>query len=215
MRLRPAFFYAAALACWFSVAGTAQEAGSTPGIPLDPADVSDAAAGISQRAARLQSIFDEVHPTEWVAKGAPEVYVSQWKSLVAQNLAVQTEMTSIGQRAEADARQLSPQATVDETLRALFRLHRFDSDLASMLGPIRRYQDSALGDRIEGVAAGVQAGLEKLQQYALELTESREKQLGIMDKEAQRCRSALASQPVSRPVSQSPAPRKSTTPNSK
>jgi hypothetical protein len=43
-----------------------------------------------------------------------------------------------------------------------------------------------------------------LQRYVLDLANQKEQLLSIEDKEAQRCRSALASQPIARPV----APKK-------
>ncbi len=80
-------------------------------------------------------------------------------------------------------------------MRALFRVHRFDSDLNALLIAVRRYQNPALADLIESVSVTDQAGVEKLQQYVLDLADANEKQLGIEDEEAQRCRANLASQP--------------------
>lgn len=172
---------------------------------VDAADVSAAATGIAHRAEQLKPILEEVHPAEWVAKGAPDAYVSQWSSLVRQNEAIANDMAGVAQRADADAQRLTPLASVEDTLRALFRLHRFDGDLSSMLGALRRYQEPEVADRIEAISARDVSGIEKLQQYALDLTNAREQQIAVMDKEAQRCRSTLAIQPVNRPA---PPPKK-------
>jgi hypothetical protein len=54
------------------------------------------------------------------------------------------------------------------------------------------------------VAVSDQAGVDKLQQYVLDLADANEKQLSVEDEEAQRCRATLASQPPVRPA----APKK-------
>jgi hypothetical protein len=199
MRLRPPFFavlITMAVACWFVVHAQQQPpaiANPAP-IPIDPADVTAIAGEISQRAGHLKPMFEEVHAADWVANGAPEAYVSQWSSLRSQNDAIVADMTAIAQHPEA----------MSDVMKALFRLHRFDGDLAGLLGSIRRYQNPALADLIESVAAGDQSGVEKLQQYVLDLATEKERQLDVEDKEAQRCRSMLAGQPPARPA----APKK-------
>jgi hypothetical protein len=130
-------------------------------------------------------MFEQVHVSEWIAKGAPETYSSQWNSLVEQNQAIETDMTGIAQHPEE----------MQDVMRALFRVHRFDSDLNALLSAVRRYQNPALADLTESVAVSDQASVEKLQQYVLDLADATEKQLSVEDEEAQRCRGNLASQP--------------------
>lgn len=186
MRLRPAFL---AVACLFAVRAQQTPAPASH-IPIDPADVSIIANDISLRSQHLKPMLEEVHAADWVAKGAPEAYLSQWRSLTEQNQAIQTDMTEIAQHPDA----------MQEILKGLFRVHRFDSDLDAMLNGLRRYQNPALADLIESVAAGDQHGVEKMQQYVLDMADEKERQLDLMDKEAQRCRSTLAAQPIARPV---------------
>ena len=194
MYLRPAFFavlMAVVIACWFSVRAQQSAPISAERIPLDSAQVAAIAVEISQRSEHLGPMFEEVHPRDWAAKGAPEAYVSQWGSLTEQNLAIESDMAAIAQRPEA----------MQEIMKALFRVQRFDRDLDSLLGAVRRYQNPALADLIESVAAGDLSGVGKLQQYVLDLANEKERQLDVVDKEAQRCRSLLATQPVARPAS--------------
>lgn len=186
MRLRPAFLavlMAVVIACWFGVRAQ-QQTGER--VPLDSAQVSAIASEISQRSEHLRPMFEEVHPADWIAKGAPEAYVSQWASLMEQNQAIQTDMTAISQHPEA----------MQEVMKALFRVQRFDRDLDLLLGAMRRYQNPALADLIDSVAAGDLSSVGKLQQYTLDLANEKERQLDVVDKEAQRCRSLLASCPV-------------------
>jgi hypothetical protein len=164
----------------------AQPAAATPErIPIDSSEVPSIAAKISERSGRLKPVFEQVHVSEWLAQGAPETYNSQWNSLVEQNRAIETDMKDIGEHPEG----------MQDVMRALFRVHRFDSDLNALLIAVRRYQNPTVADLIESVAVSDQSGVEKLQQYVLDLADAYEKQLSIEDEEAQRCRGTLASQP--------------------
>src|SRR5262245_53996884 len=42
-------------------------------------DISRTLDALSAQANRLKPILDQLTPQEWVAKGAPQTYVSQWK----------------------------------------------------------------------------------------------------------------------------------------
>lgn len=163
-------------------------------VPIDSSEVPSIATKISERSEHLKPMFEQVHIADWIAKGAPETYTSQWNSLVEQNLAIESDMTAIGQHPEG----------MQDVMRALYRIHRFDSDLNALLVAVRRYQNPALADLIESVSVSDQPGVEKLQQYTLDLADATEKQLSVEDEEAQRCRASLASQPPARTA----APRK-------
>jgi hypothetical protein len=185
---------AVGMACWFGV--RAQQNVAAGPLPIDPDQVAAITSKISQRSAHLAPMLDQVHVAEWVAKGAPEAYVAQWKSLREQNLAIGTEMSVVGEHPEA----------MQAAMQAVFRVDRFDNDLAGLLGSLRRYQNPALADLIESVALDDRNAVGKLQQYVLELAGEKERQLDVEDKEAQRCRGLLAGQPVNRAA----APRKTT-----
>lgn len=204
MRPRPALIaipMAVVIACWFALRAQQPALPGADRIPFDPSQVTAIAGEISQRSEHLKPMIEEVHAADWAAKGAPEAYAAQWRSLTEQNQAIEDDMTAIAQNPEA----------MQDVMRALFRVHRFDSDLDGLLGAVRRYQNPALADLIESVAAGDRSGVEKLQQYVLDLANEKERQLDVEDKEAQRCRSMLASQPPPRPA----APKKTTSGASK
>jgi len=184
MSLRPVLFAALtilAMACWLGV-------GAQQPVSPDPTQVTAIAGEISQRSEHLKPMFEQVHAADWVANGAPEAYVSQWRSLAEQNDAIVADMSGIAQHPEA----------MSDIMKALFRVYRFDGDLNGLLGSVRRYQNPALADLIESVAAGDQDGVGKLQQYALDLASDKERQLDVENNEAQRCRSMLAGQPPAR-----------------
>ena len=193
MRLRPAFIavtMTAVISCWIVVRAQQQtqpvpDRVSFQSLSLQPDEVVTIANDLTRRAERLKPIFEQVHPAEWIAKGAPEAYVSQWNSLSRQNAAIQTDMSLIAEHPEA----------MSDVMKALFRLHRFDADLQGLLAGVRRYQAPSLADSIESAAAGDQRNIEKLQQYSLDLANEKERQLDLEDREAQRCRTMLATQP--------------------
>jgi len=197
MPLRPAFVaagIAAIVSCWLGI--WAQQQPPAPvnrlamqALSLDPADVTVLTGEISQRSERLKPLFAQVHPEAWMQKGAPQVYVAQWKSLGDQNTSIQVDMADAGEHAEAMPAMMS----------ALFRVHRFDADLLGMIPAIRRYQSETVADQIEAVFAGDQRAVEKLQQYVLELANEKERLLELENSEAQRCRAQLAGQPLTRP----------------
>jgi hypothetical protein len=144
---------------------------------------------IGGRAARLQPMLEGIHAQEWVAKGAPDAYVSQNKSALEQLAAVQREMAALAQKPDQMA----------ETMRALFRVQAFHRLLATLMGGVRRYQNPAVADLIESVAAQDQSDLDRVEQYLIELAAQKEHELQVMDSEAQRCRGILLKQPPPKP----------------
>lgn len=197
MRLRSAFFafiLIAFVSCWVAVRAQQQPAPQQTGAIviapdyLDTSQVADFAKQISERSRRLKPMFADVHPADWVAKGAPDAYVAQWRSLSEQNDAIVNDMAGIAQAPEG----------LEQVLTALFRVHRFDGDLTGLLSAVRRYQTPELADQLNSAAIGDQSALDKLQAYALSLANEKEQRLAIEDSEAQRCRSQLAGQPPAR-----------------
>ncbi len=99
MRLLPVFFaIAIAIVTVAGVAAQAQPAPATPErIPIDSSEVTSIATKISERSEHLKPMFEQVRVSDWVAKGAPETYTSEWNSLVEQNQAIETDMTGIAE----------------------------------------------------------------------------------------------------------------------
>jgi hypothetical protein len=196
-----AFPLAVAAVCWFAISARPQATAPVTVIPgstfVDTSEIPAIAAQIAQRSEHLKPMFAAIHAADWVQQGAPDAYVSQWASLSQQNDSIHTEMEAVAQNP----------AAMQDAMRALFRIHRFDLDLSALVGSVRRYQNPALADLIESVAAGDQAGVQKLQQFVLDLADEKERQLDVEDKEAQRCRGTLANQPV---AARPPAQRKTT-----
>jgi ABC-type transporter Mla subunit MlaD len=142
--------------------------------------------GISQHAAKLGPMLEQVRPTDWVAKGAPDTYRSQLASTLQGIASIQIDMQTLAQHPDH----------MSDGLKALFRVQAMHQVLNSLMGGLRKYQNPALADLIESVAAEDSPDLENLQQYLLQVAVDKEDQLNVEDKEAQRCRSILSKQPA-------------------
>lgn len=149
-------------------------------------------SGIAKHAERLQPMLGQLRPAEWVAKGAPDTYVAQLARSVEELRGIQDDMAYLTQH---------PGAQVTDTIKALFRVQAEHQLLGSLMGGLRKYQNPALADLIEAVAAEDQADVARLQEYLLELIADRDAQFKVVDGEAQRCRASLARQTACPPTS--------------
>ncbi len=140
---------------------------------------------ISQRAARMEPMLEQLRPKDWVTKGAPDTYVAQWNSTLEQLKAIRTDMNALAQHPEQ----------MTECMRALFRVQSTHVALDSLMGGLRRYQNPPLADLIESVAAEDQSDIDRLEQYVLQLATEKDQQYAVVDSEAQRCRASLSRQP--------------------
>jgi hypothetical protein len=172
--------YFIALACLAS-ALPAQNTGVQAGW-----DVSQMLDSLSSQAKRLKPILDQLTPQEWVAKGAPDAYVSQWKG--AEN--------ELGYLVDsAKALEQSPER-LTLALDTYFRMQSLENRLNSLVEGVRNYQNPAVGDLLFGVAAENSANRDKLRQYITDLAATKEQEFKVVDQEAQRCRTNLSRQPA-------------------
>lgn len=158
--------------------------------PLSDDDVAAIFNRISQRAARLEPMLDQLHPNDWVSKGAPETYVAQWNSLKQQFSSVQSDLADLTQHPDR----------LTDSMKALFRIQAANVALGSLMGGVRRYQNPALAELIESVAAESGRDIDSFEQHLVEMADAREQQFTLVDKEAQRCRATLSRQPASPPA---------------
>jgi prophage DNA circulation protein len=145
--------------------------------------------GISQHAARLEPMLQQVRPEEWIAKGASETYKAQLSTTLQGIGAIQSDMSALAEHPDR----------MSDGMKALFRVEAVHHVLDSLMGGLRKYQNPALADLIQSVAAEDSADLENLQQYLLQLAVDKEDQFRVVDQEAQRCRAMLSKQPAAPP----------------
>jgi len=154
-------------------------------------DISKTIAAFSDQARRLKPILDQLTPQEWVAKGAPQAYLSQWQE-------AETELGYVGNSAQAfehDPERLTL------ALDTLFRWERLAVDLTSLVDGIRHYQNPAVGDLVVSVLGENSSNRELLKQHITDVAAQKEVEFAVVDKEAQRCRGQ-----VTRPAAAPPKP---------
>jgi hypothetical protein len=149
-------------------------------------DISQTVEALSKQAKRLKPILDQLTPQDWVKKGAPEAYVSQWKAAEA-DLGYLTD--------SAQALEKQPER-LTLALDTYFRLQGLEMRLNSLVEGVRNYQNPAVGDLLFGVLAENSTNRDKLRQYITDLAATKEQEFKIVDQEAQRCRGTLSRQPV-------------------
>src|SRR5580692_3866359 len=104
-------------------------------------DVSQMLDSLSAQAKRLKPILDQLTPQEWVAKGAPQTYVTHWKG-------AEDELGYLVNSAQALSKE--PER-LTLALDAYFRLQSLEMRLSSLVDAVRNYQNPAIGDLLMGV----------------------------------------------------------------
>jgi hypothetical protein len=143
---------------------------------------------LPEKIRKLLPVLEQLQPEEWVAKGAPDAYVQQWK-------AAQSEVGYLQQTADSLAK--NPER-LTLALEAYFRLQAIDTRLANLVDAIRKYQNPALADLLQSMAAETGTVRVGLQQYINEVASHREAEWRVMESEVQRCRTQLTAPPPSK-----------------
>jgi hypothetical protein len=144
-------------------------------------DISQTLEALSSQAKRLKPILDQLTPQEWVAKCAPEAYVSQWRG-------AQSELGYLVDAAKGLEKQPERLTLALETY---FRMQSLEIRLNSLVDGVRNYQNPAVGDLLVGVLGENSANRDKLRNYIADLAATKEQEFKIVDQEAQRCRGVV------------------------
>src|SRR5580658_5012103 len=183
MRTLVAFF-----SLFLTVRAQAPQPGPQPSVATEW-DTSKTIAAFSDQAKRLKPILDQLTPPEWVAKGAPQGYVTQWQD-------VENELSYVGTTAQAwekDPERLTL------ALDTLFRWERLAGDLNSLVEGVRHYQNPAVGDLVVSVLGENSTNRDLLQQHIADLASQKEQEFAVVDQEAQRCRGMVTRTPAAPP----------------
>jgi hypothetical protein len=178
----------------FSLALVFAGAGRAQGISA-PWDISQTIGALMEQTQRLNPILKQLTPDQWVARGAPAVYTTQWR-------AAQSEVGYL--LGSAQALQKQP-AKLTLALETLFRMQAVESQLNSLVEGIRRYQNPAVGDLLMSVMGANSANRDQLRQYVADLAQTKEQEFQIVDQEAQRCRGTITRPAPARPAAPKPA----------
>jgi len=148
-------------------------------------DIGVVLGEIGAHAGRLLPALDRVDAKAWVSKGASETYEAQLESSKQQARALEIGARALSQNPEKLA----------QSLELFFRIEGLESMLATLEDGLRKYQNRADAEALASLAAENGANRERFRQYLVSLAAERERQLEVMDREAQRCRGIMMSQP--------------------
>ncbi|MDQ2947765.1 MAG: hypothetical protein M3Y27_17825 [Acidobacteriota bacterium] len=129
----------------------------------------------------FKSVIGRVQPGGWVANGAPQTYVAQWTT-------AQNETNYLLGSIDALAKQ--PER-LPLALDAYFRMQAMESTFVSVIEGIRKYQNPAIADLLQGVVNENSTNRDRLRQFLTDLATQKEQEFQVVDKEAQRCRGVL------------------------
>ncbi len=152
-------------------------------------DIAVTIQAIGAHADKLLPMLEKINVYSWVEKGASDTYLAQLQSSKVQARAV----------GEA-ARMLSasPQK-LSASLELYLRINALEAMLTSLQDGIRKYQGPADALALASLEAENGGNRERFQRYIVELAGQRERELEVMDHEAQRCR-AIVTQATPKPV---------------
>jgi len=144
-------------------------------------DISKTLDSLSAQAKRLKPILDQLTTDQWVSKGAPQAYVSQWRAAE----------DGLGYLVNATTALEKQPDRLTLALETYFRMQALESNLNSLVDGVRKYQNPAVGDLLMGVLGENTSNRDKLRQYITDLAANKEQEFQVVDKEAQRCRGML------------------------
>ncbi len=133
---------------------------------------------------RLRPLLDQLQPEKWIAAGAPAAYEKHYKDC----------LTSIGYVQNAAARLAAQPARLTLAVETMVRLETLIQLSTSVSQAVRRYQNSAISDLLDSEISAAGASRDWLRQHVSDLSALREKELEVMEQEAQRCRTQTLKQ---------------------
>jgi hypothetical protein len=178
-------------ACAAALYGQAQPAYQQPA-GLEPDwDISVILQEMSAHAGRLLPVLDQIDVKVWFEKGASETYAAQLQSSKDQAKAFADGARDLARNPEK----------LSASLELLFRVQGLETMLGSLEEGVRKYQDPAVAQKLASLEAENGANRDRFQKYIVNLAAEREQQFQVMDREAQRCRGILTTQPAATPNS--------------
>jgi hypothetical protein len=148
-------------------------------------DIGVVLGEMGNHATRLLPTLDKIDAKEWVAKGASETYATQLQSSKDQARAIAGDTKALARNPEK----------LSACLELFFRIDGLNQMIQSLAGAIRKYQSAELADQLIAQQAENGINRDRFQTYIVSLASQREQECAVMDKEAQRCRSVIATQP--------------------
>lgn len=153
-----------------------------PAATVEEWDARRDLAALPDKIKKILPVLEQLNPNEWVAKGASDAYVQQWKAAQSEVGYLQTTVDALTKQPDR----------LTLALDVLFRLQAIDTRLTNLIEGIRKYQNPALADMMQWLAGQNGAVRVGLQQYVQEVAAQRESEWKVMESEAQRCRAQVS-----------------------
>jgi len=135
-------------------------------------------------------MLEKIDVYAWVEKGASDTYLAQ-----LQSSKVQARALSEGAKMLA-----SSPLRLSASFELYLRMNSLDTMLSSLQEGIRKYQGQADAMALASLQAQDGGARERFQRYIVELAAQRERDLEVMDHEAQRCRAVVTQATPKPPV---------------
>ena len=145
-----------------------------------------ASNGSTPEAETWKPLLDQIDPSKWEVPGGNEGYVRQH----------QQSLTAIDHLANVSQRLAVSPARLSIALEALLRMEHFVSQVQSFSEGVRRYQNPAVAELLESELTRVIPSRDWLRTHVTDLAATREKELEVAEKEAQKCREQTQKQGV-------------------
>jgi hypothetical protein len=152
-------------------------------------DIAQTLQAISAHEDRLLPMLEKIDVYAWVEKGASDTYLAQLQSSKVQARALAEGAKMLA----ANPQKLSG------SLELFLRIEGLETMLTSLEEGIRKYQGPADAMAVASLEAENGINRERFQRYIVELASQQERDLEVMDHEAQRCR-AIVTQAAPKPV---------------
>jgi hypothetical protein len=151
-----------------------------------PWDVRTIIDGLITANEHFEPVLANIHPQDWVKKGASPVYIQQLQQAQQQTRDVIVTSKRLAQKTD----QLS--LALDE----YFRLEALDSTARSLEEGVQRYADRSSADKLAALIANNYTAREQFRDYLANLATSQEESFRVADQEAQRCRGIISREPA-------------------
>ncbi len=147
--------------------------------------VEELAAALVQNVETAAKVVVALRPREWIQDGAPETYVEQHATLLAEMEQVKLSAQALGREPER----------LSYAVGTFLWLDRMDALLASLSGGVRRYYNGAVADLLDSARNRNMDGIATIKGYMRELAVHVEQSMKVAHAEAQRCRSQIVAEP--------------------
>jgi hypothetical protein len=139
---------------------------------------------IAQDSAPLRPLLEQLDPAKWETPGGPSAYQAQLRE----------SLQAIDDLHNAAARLAENPSKLTVALETLLRLEHLVARVQSIAEGVRRYQNPAVAEILEGVLAAPLNSRDWLRTHVSEVAATREKELEVAQKEADKCRAQIQRQ---------------------